>query len=121
MQSRIDEFLKSRWADGDLQPPDDSDTEGPDAGQWSDPPNKKRKHESDPPVSANTSKVAPWEVGELEVDLTGSRKIVVSKFKGKLYVSASVLISNFFTCCMPPKTPCICDVPSTVMCITQLA
>lgn len=94
VQSKIDEFLKLPQATEN-----DSDPKDINAGERPDPPNKKRKHEPDAPVSAKASKVAPWEVGELEVDLTGSRKIVVSKFKGKLYVSTNLHLYVFTSSC----------------------
>ena len=58
--------------------------------------NRKRKHETDAPTAAKASRTEGS--GDLEIDLTGSRKITVNKFKGKLYVSVSGLYMHCEIC-----------------------
>lgn len=44
----------------------------------------------DAPGASDARKIDTGESEELQVDLTGSRKVTVSKFKGKLYVSLQI-------------------------------
>lgn len=89
LQTRIQDFLDGNGA----QAEDTNDQEDVTADHQSSR-NRKRKHESDAPTAAKASRTD----GDLVIDLTGSRKITVNKFKGKLYVSASGLCMRCETC-----------------------